>query len=315
VALPQPCSLFPPLTEAWLQVEKTPLAPGGGDRKEKKPWKAEEDLEDASFPLSLLEGKDLAEQQVPEQELEAIRLKLWAMEQAHRLETPGAQGQAGEEEGAEGAGATLARLLLSPEAGRSRPHPAGVRGPGLHRSPPTSGPYLWQVDYGSTAEELEAYFNPCGEVHRVTILCDKFSGHPQGVSASQFAAKSSAQAAVELDQSIFRGRVIKVCAAQRTNLPGISSTYRGGLRGQPHARGQPLPLSSLQGGVPLQTTGAEPVGGASGGRGREGALGAEQASTQVRWPRVQTPGLGLTFPSPPQPCRGRGRFSPWYSPY
>ncbi|CAD7689268.1 unnamed protein product [Nyctereutes procyonoides] len=255
-------ALFPPLTEAWLQFPRTlkPRAegPGAEDRKEKKPGEAEEDLEDASFPLSLLEGEDLAEQQVPEQELEAIRLKLWATQQAHRPETPGAQGQAGEEEGAEGTGATLARLLLSPEVKWD------------HRS-------IYMVDYGSTAEELEAYFDPCGEVHRVTILRNKFSGHPQGVSASQaagyayieFAAKSSAQAAVELDQSIFRGRVIKVLP-QRTNLPGISSTDRGGLRGQPHARGQPLPLSSLQGGARFKRQGRS---------------------------------------------RGRGRFSPWYSPY
>lgn len=36
------------------------------------------------------------------------------------------------------------------------------------------------MDYGGTAKELEAYFNHCGEVQRVTILCDKFSGHPKG---------------------------------------------------------------------------------------------------------------------------------------
>lgn len=36
------------------------------------------------------------------------------------------------------------------------------------------------MDYGGSAAELEAYFNPCGEIHRVTILCDKFSGHPKG---------------------------------------------------------------------------------------------------------------------------------------
>ena len=40
--------------------------------------------------------------------------------------------------------------------------------------------HAWQVDYGGTAQELEAYFNHCGEIHRVTILCDKFSGHPKG---------------------------------------------------------------------------------------------------------------------------------------
>ena len=34
----------------------------------------------------------------------------------------------------------------------------------------------------------------------------------------EFAAKSSAQAAVELDQSIFRGRVIKVCALTTSTL-------------------------------------------------------------------------------------------------
>ena len=41
-----------------------------------------------------------------------------------------------------------------------------------------------QVDYGATAEELEAHFHGCGSINRVTILCDKFSGHPKG-SVSQ----------------------------------------------------------------------------------------------------------------------------------
>lgn len=39
---------------------------------------------------------------------------------------------------------------------------------------------LCQVDYGGTAEELESHFNSCGQINRVTILCDKFSGHPKG---------------------------------------------------------------------------------------------------------------------------------------
>lgn len=85
------------------------------------------------------------------------------------------------------------------------PSPAGVWGRGLGPSLP-GGPALgflspplprkprvrarrlpdtrlwaWvQVDYGGSAEELEAHFSGCGEVHRVTILCDKFSGHPKG---------------------------------------------------------------------------------------------------------------------------------------
>ncbi|EPQ05401.1 Embryonic polyadenylate-binding protein 2, partial [Myotis brandtii] len=67
-----------------------------------------------------------------------------------------------------------------------------------------------QVDYEVTAEELEAYFNICGEVQQVTILCNKFSGHPKGYAYIEFATESSAQAAVGLDKSIFQGQVIKV---------------------------------------------------------------------------------------------------------
>ena len=43
--------------------------------------------------------------------------------------------------------------------------------------------YLSQVDYSATAEELEQHFHGCGSVNRVTILCDKFSGHPKGFVA------------------------------------------------------------------------------------------------------------------------------------
>lgn len=38
----------------------------------------------------------------------------------------------------------------------------------------------FKVDYGATAEELEAHFHGCGSVNRVTILTDKFTGHPKG---------------------------------------------------------------------------------------------------------------------------------------
>ena len=37
-----------------------------------------------------------------------------------------------------------------------------------------------QVDYTTTPEELQQHFNSCGTINRVTILCDKFSGHPKG---------------------------------------------------------------------------------------------------------------------------------------
>ncbi|NWI97775.1 PABP2 protein, partial [Pitta sordida] len=90
--------------------------------------------------------------------------------------------------------------------------------------------YVGNVDYGGTAEELESHFNSCGQINRVTILCDKFSGHPKGYAYIEFEEKSSVRAAVELDESTFRGRVLKVLP-KRTNMPGISTTDRGGYRG------------------------------------------------------------------------------------
>ncbi|NWS61958.1 PABP2 protein, partial [Chunga burmeisteri] len=89
--------------------------------------------------------------------------------------------------------------------------------------------YVGNVDYGGTAEELESHFNSCGQINRVTILCDKFSGHPKGYAYIEFEEKSSVKAAVELDESVFRGRVIKVLP-KRTPPPGISTTDRGGYR-------------------------------------------------------------------------------------
>ncbi|XP_051485711.1 embryonic polyadenylate-binding protein 2 [Apus apus] len=96
--------------------------------------------------------------------------------------------------------------------------------------------YVGNVDYGGTAEELESHFNSCGQINRVTILCDKFSGHPKGYAYIEFKEKSSVKAAVELDESVFRGRVLKVLP-KRTNMPGISTTDRGGHRGRFQARG------------------------------------------------------------------------------
>ena len=98
--------------------------------------------------------------------------------------------------------------------------------------------WVGNVDYGATAEELEAHFHGCGSINRVTILCDKFSGHPKGFAYVEFTDKDSVQTAQALDESLFRGRQIKVCA-KRTNRPGISTTNRAprGGRFMRRARG------------------------------------------------------------------------------
>lgn len=87
--------------------------------------------------------------------------------------------------------------------------------------------FVGNVDYGATAEELEAHFHGCGSVNRVTILCNKFDGHPKGFAYIEFTDKDSVQMAMAMDDSLFRGRQIKV-SAKRTNRPGISTTNRGG---------------------------------------------------------------------------------------
>merc|ERR1711902_116012 len=97
--------------------------------------------------------------------------------------------------------------------------------------------YVGNVDYGATAEELEQHFHGCGSINRVTILCNKFDGNPKGFAYVEFTDKDCVDTAMALDDSLFRGRQIKVMP-KRTNKPGISSTNRpprgrGGFRGRP----------------------------------------------------------------------------------
>lgn len=44
--------------------------------------------------------------------------------------------------------------------------------------------YVGNVDYSVTPEELQSHFASCGSVNRVTILCDKFTGHPKGYESN-----------------------------------------------------------------------------------------------------------------------------------
>ncbi|KAG8820683.1 hypothetical protein FRC17_010074, partial [Serendipita sp. 399] len=65
------------------------------------------------------------------------------------------------------------------------------------------------VDYGATPEEIQAHFASCGTINRVTILLDKFTGHPKGYAYVEFAQPAHVDAALVLNDSLFRGRLIK----------------------------------------------------------------------------------------------------------
>ncbi|KND05108.1 uncharacterized protein SPPG_00782 [Spizellomyces punctatus DAOM BR117] len=90
--------------------------------------------------------------------------------------------------------------------------------------------YIGNVDYSSTPEEIQAHFQSCGTINRVTILCDKWTGHPKGYAYVEFADPSIVANALVLNDSLFKGRLIKV-SAKRTNLPGMNARGRGRGRG------------------------------------------------------------------------------------
>ncbi|KAL7424213.1 hypothetical protein Q5752_001799 [Cryptotrichosporon argae] len=96
--------------------------------------------------------------------------------------------------------------------------------------------YIGNVDYGATPEEIQAHFQACGTINRVTILCDKFSGHPKGYAYVEFAEPSIVANALVLNESSFRGRLITV-REKRTNVPGMNMTNRGRGRGRGGYRG------------------------------------------------------------------------------
>ena len=50
----------------------------------------------------------------------------------------------------------------------------------------------------------------------MTILCNKFDGHPKGFAYVEFTDKDSVSTAMALDESLFRGRQIKVLINSKT---------------------------------------------------------------------------------------------------
>ncbi|KEY69986.1 hypothetical protein S7711_04004 [Stachybotrys chartarum IBT 7711] len=91
--------------------------------------------------------------------------------------------------------------------------------------------FVGNVDYSASPEEIQAHFQSCGSINRVTILLDKFTGQPKGYAYVEFAEPSLVAQALVLNESLFKGRNIKV-TPKRTNVPGMSrGRGRGGFRG------------------------------------------------------------------------------------
>lgn len=97
--------------------------------------------------------------------------------------------------------------------------------------------YVGNVDYSCTPEELQAHFQECGTVNRVTILTDKF-GNPKGYAYVEFLEADAVEAACLLEDSELKGRKIKV-HPKRTNVPGMR---RGRGRGRGRMGGYMMPM-------------------------------------------------------------------------
>ncbi|OAA53378.1 rnp domain containing protein [Niveomyces insectorum RCEF 264] len=113
--------------------------------------------------------------------------------------------------------------------------------------------FVGNVDYSASPEEIQAHFQSCGSINRVTILLDKFTGQPKGYAYVEFTEPSLVAQALVLNESVFKGRNIKV-VPKRTNVPGMSrgrgrGFFRGGGGGRGlYGRGGFMPRGGYRGG-------------------------------------------------------------------
>jgi len=111
--------------------------------------------------------------------------------------------------------------------------------------------FVGNVDYSASPEEIQAHFQSCGAINRVTILLDKFTGHPKGYAYVEFTEPSLVAQALVLNESVFHGRNLKV-VPKRTNVPGMTGGYRGrgGMRGRGRGGFSPRGGGGYRGGSP-----------------------------------------------------------------
>lgn len=99
--------------------------------------------------------------------------------------------------------------------------------------------YVGNVDYGSTARNLEDLFVVCGSINRISILLNKYDNHPKGYAYIEFECASSVERALTLHETIFRGRPLKVMP-KRKNLPGHCKTERVPYSARPDMNAGPF---------------------------------------------------------------------------
>lgn len=102
--------------------------------------------------------------------------------------------------------------------------------------------YVGNVDYEASPEELQKHFQSVGVINRVTILLNKFTSQPKGFAYIEFAEPAAVADAISLNDTVLRGRNLKV-SPKRTNIPGYNrgrgrGRGRGGFRARGRGRGR-----------------------------------------------------------------------------
>jgi len=78
--------------------------------------------------------------------------------------------------------------------------------------------FVGNVDYSASPEEIQAHFQSCGSINRVTILLDKFTGQPKGYVLADL-LQADAISEYRLTHNFFQIRIRRVHRAQ----PGRTS--------------------------------------------------------------------------------------------
>merc|ERR1712032_657895 len=92
-----------------------------------------------------------------------------------------------------------------------------------------------------------------GGINRITIMVCKYTGQPKGFAYIEFAEESTVANAQLLNDSLFRGRQLKVIA-KRTNIPGYAAGKgKGKGKGKPKGKGKgaPDPFGYMYGAYPM----------------------------------------------------------------
>ncbi|KAK2197532.1 bifunctional RNA recognition motif domain/Class II Aminoacyl-tRNA synthetase-Biotinyl protein ligase (BPL) and lipoyl protein ligase (LPL)/Nucleotide-binding alpha-beta plait domain superfamily/RNA-binding domain superfamily [Babesia duncani] len=96
--------------------------------------------------------------------------------------------------------------------------------------------YVGNVDYSTKPQDLQEFFKASGQINRITIMVDKWTGRSKGFAYIEFANENAVSNAVMLNESLFKDRIIRVIP-KRKNIPGLGRSRGNGYKRPSRGRG------------------------------------------------------------------------------